>query len=137
MPNSFSDSFVSHTDSTSSITIHSTGNTELINLNDWDVTNTNLNDVFTELFLDTSARYPDYSDYLEPLRYSDYNIYNNYREQIRPSSQDYLEQIRPIISQEPTVEFAFTNSTDDKIKALEDRIEKLEEMIGILLDRRG
>ena len=118
MPNSFSDSFASHTDSTSSITIHSTGNTDLTSLYADAITRelTNLGDVFTDLFLDTSARYPEYS-------YS-----------------DHLEQIRPIIShisQEPTVEFSFRNSTDDRIKALEERIEKLEEMIGILLEKRG
>jgi hypothetical protein len=84
-------------------------------------------------FLDSFASNSDFThhnvdfDYLELLR-------------SRPAtSRDYLESIRSSISQEPTIDFSFDfgNRTDDKIKALEERIEKLEEMIGILLDKRG
>ena len=51
--------------------------------------------------------------------------------------ETYSTSTRSTTTYSSTVELAFTNSTDDKIKALEDRIEKLEEMIGILLEKRG
>jgi hypothetical protein len=84
----------------------------------------------SNLFSDSFISYPELSSH-----------YDNYLESLRPTSQDYLESIRSAILQEPTVDFSFdfssSNRTDNKIKALEERIEKLEEMIGILLDKRG
>jgi hypothetical protein len=79
----------------------------------------------SDSFLDSFASYIDFND-----RYNNFNDHYYSTEQINSA-------INSFISQEPTIDFSFGNRTDDKIKVLEERIEKLEEMIGILLDKRG